>query len=792
MRGRRYLFLLALLWVGGLLWQFGTHDGKNLNPFDDPGESTARPGQNLTMADRISSFLQRAPGRSPAVRQERQPAYVERQVMVRAAAGTSLAELAESHGAYLVREPRHSGQGILSVPSHFTREDFLSVLHEDARVSYAGSMGLIYGAADPETSYTVYQWHLGTVDAQDVQPTTDHLVVAVLDTGVAYETHSDESGSYVQAPSLASTLFVAPWDFVNDDAHANDDHQHGTHIASVISSDGAVLGVSPRTSIMPVKVLGADNSGIELDLIDAIWHAVDNNADVINMSLSFGPEYVLSPGLDEALQAAWDAGILMIAAAGNAGAEYVSYPAAHVNVLAVGATSSKDDDIDVGHLLATDYTNRNPGIDFVAPGGDVTVDNNEDGVPDGILGETIALNDPATISYVLYAGTSQAAAVASGAAVQLLAAGATHEDAYGALQLGAKSLGSEFEDGFGRGRVCIAESDKKFDDGKTGALPRYHVAIMPYLKESGDSIEPKFELTALDEAGLPADGVELYAAITGTTSDIVKCKTSGDGRCEVKAPKVDYLDDDGQPRAAAWAINVPTGKKDDIGVHPRTAFFAPDALEIMLAALEQEPDLDGSLLAFHWPHGKDPDFDDLWESYFLVDTGSGLGGTPLGVIFTPRLMASGSETGYDVDLDGTGLGGTPLGTVLVRRFDIEGTGLGGTPLGNRLLTLKSFDGSGLGGTPLGFRPPQMFTGSGSGTFDAPDVYLDGSAVLLGETAWCGADLTDTALGASLDGSDWFTAEGYAGATAFTATGHVEGEVIEMVGTGAGATDLALP
>ncbi len=792
MRGRRYLILLALLWAGGALWQFGTHDGTNLNPFDDPGESPARPGQKLTMADRISSFLQRAPSRAPAARQEQQPAYVERQVMVRPAMGTSLAELAESHGAFLVREPRHSGHGILSVPAHFAREDFLGVLHDDARVSYAGSMGLIYGASEPETSYTVYQWHLGSVDALEVQPITDHLVVAVLDTGVAYETYSDDSGSYVQAPSLASTLFVAPWDFVNDDAHPNDDHQHGTHITSVISSDGAVMGVAPRTSIMPVKVLGADNSGIELDLIDAIWHAADNGADVINMSLSFGPEYVLSPGLDEALQAAWDAGILLVAAAGNAGGEYVSYPAAHVNVLAVGATSSKDDDIDVGHLLATDYTNRNPGIDFVAPGGDVTVDNNEDGVPDGILGETIALNDPGTISYVLYAGTSQAAAVASGAAVQLLAAGATHEDAYGALHLGAKSLGSEFIDGYGQGKLRIEEADKKFGEGKTGALPSYYVAIMPYLKEAGSDIEAKFELTAMDETGALADGVEFYATITGTTSAIVKCKTNGDGRCELKAPKVKYLDDDGLPRAAAWAVNVTTGKKDNIGVHPRTAFFAPDALEIMLAALEQEPDLDGSLLAFHWPEGKDPDFDDMWESYFLVDTGSGLGGTPLGVIFTPRLMASGSETSYDVDLDGTGLGGTPLGTVLVRRFDIEGTGLGGTPLGNRLLGFKSFDGSGLGGTPLGFRPPQMFSGSGTGTFDAPDVYLDGSAVLMAETAWCSTDLTDTALGASLDGTDWFTAEGYGSATAFTATGHVEGEVIELVGSGAGTADLVLP
>jgi serine protease len=790
MRGRRYLVLMGLLLVGGLLWQFGVHDGPNLNPFDDPivtEESRSACSGRVGQTESRRGFLAWIRGAPPAPRPERRAAYVERQVMVRAGPGESLESVAESHGAQLVREPRHSSLGVLSVPSYLGREDFLNVLHADPRVSYAGSMGLIYGASEPETSYTVYQWHLESVQPLEVPPVTDHLVVAVLDTGVAYENY----GEYVQAPSLASTLFVAPWDFVNDDYHHNDDHQHGTHIASVISSDGAVLGVAPRTSIMPVKVLGADNSGIELDLIDAIWHSVDNNADVINMSLSFGPGYVLSPGLDEALQAAWDAGILLIAAAGNAGGEFVSYPAAHVNVLAVGATTAKDDDANVGHLLATDYANRNPGVDFVAPGGDVTADRNEDGVPDGILGETIALNDPATISYVLYAGTSQAAAVASGAAVQLLAAGATHEDAYGALHLGAASLGSEFIDGYGQGKLRIKEADKKFDDGKTGTLPSYYVAIMPYLKEAGSDIEAKFELTAMNELGELVSGVEFYATISGTTSDIVKCKTDGGGRCELKAPKVKYLDDDGLPREAAWAVNVTTGKKDNIGVHPRTAFFAPDALEIMLAAMAQEPELEDSLLAFHWPYGKDPDFDDMWESYFLVDTGSGLGGTPLGVIFTPRMIGTGSEVAYDVDLDGTGLGGTPLGSVIIRRFDIEGTGLGGTPLGNRLLTLKSFDGTGLGGTPLGFRPPQMFTGSGQ-TFDAPDVSLDGSAVLLGETAWCAADLTDTSLGASLDGADWFTAEGYAGATAFTATGLVDTEAVAMTGSGAGTADLTLP
>ena len=82
-----------------------------------------------------------------------------------------------------------------------------------------------------------YQWHLPLLDAvTPSQLSVERVTVAVLDTGVAYEDHADASGTYVQAPSLSDVAVVSPHDFVNGDAHANDDHQHGTHIASIIAS----------------------------------------------------------------------------------------------------------------------------------------------------------------------------------------------------------------------------------------------------------------------------------------------------------------------------------------------------------------------------------------------------------------------------------------------------------------------------------------------------------------------------------------------------------------------------
>ena len=791
MKERRYLVLVGLLVAAAFLWQFGAHDGQNVNPFDDPVAKTAASTEGVDRAALDVRAMASARGLnrdSSGVRGGAggRVAYSTDRVLVRTSPGVPLDRVAQDHGVAVARHAGRSGIGALTVPSFTTRDDLLWQLRHDDRVESALPMGLMYGAQDAgePTDYSGYQWHLESVDHPvyeegETAPSFATLVVAVLDTGVAYEDYSDDQGTYVQAPSLADTVIVAPYDFVNGDEHANDDHQHGTHIATLIGGTTTVEGVAAGVALMPVKVLDANNSGTELSLIEALWHAIDHGADVINLSLSFHDGYLLSPSLDEALQAAWDAGIVVLAASGNDGADYLTYPAAHTAVVAVGATRMKDDSY---KLEEVDYTNRHPAVDMVAPGGDVAADEDENGVPDGMLAETIALNDPSSIAYMLYAGTSQATAVASGAACWLLAVGATPDETISALQLGADNLGSEWEDGYGQGRLRIDEADKQFDDGKTVALPEYYVAVMPYLKDSGDEVEPKAEITVLDATGSPVGGVDVYVVITGSSSDIEKCGTSGDGRCEVKGPKADRYDDNGDELPLAWAFSAATCKKDNIGTHPRAAFFAPDALEILLAAAQQEQGLaEDAALAFHWPDGDDPDFGDMVESYFLVDTGNGLGSCPLGVIFTPRVLGSGDDTQtFEVDLDGTGLGSCPLGTILARRFTLDGTGLGSCPLGNVRLPLFAFDGTGLGSCPLGFRPPQMFTGSSEASYDTDLVALDGAAVLLGSgDAWSTADLDGHTLGVCLDSGALLSAEGYASATAFVGSGNVAG----MTGVG---------
>ncbi|MDX1583492.1 MAG: S8 family serine peptidase, partial [Thermoanaerobaculia bacterium] len=174
--------------------------------------------------------------------------------------------------------------------------------------------------------------------------------IGVIDTGV-------DTGH----PDLGER-YAGGYDFFNRDEDPQDDNGHGTHVAGTIAAldnDFGVVGVAPRAEIYGLKVLDATGSGSVGDLIEAVEWAIDNDLDVINLSLGSEERSFLE---EEAFELAEEAGVIAVAASGNAymGIDRIDYPANYESVIAVGA-------IDPFETVAS-FSQRGTGLDFVALG----------------------------------------------------------------------------------------------------------------------------------------------------------------------------------------------------------------------------------------------------------------------------------------------------------------------------------------------------------------------------------------------------------------------------------------
>ncbi|HEY3999966.1 MAG TPA: S8 family serine peptidase, partial [Candidatus Xenobia bacterium] len=247
-----------------------------------------------------------------------------------------------------------------------------------------------YAIKKPDDPLYPYQWNMRKVGAEEAWrgSTGQGAVVAVIDTGVAYENYKQ----FHRVEDMKAETFVPGFNAINGTEHANDDHAHGTHVAGTIAEAthngiGAV-GLSPDAKIMPIKVLSGSGAGSYGAICDGIRFAADHHANVINMSLG-GPMGTMA--LKDACRYAYRKGVTIVCAAGNSGSTNTGYPAKYDVCLAV--SSIRDD-----NTLAW-YSNRGSRIDIAAPGGDTRVDQNNDGYPDGILQNTIAVQDPTKEGY---------------------------------------------------------------------------------------------------------------------------------------------------------------------------------------------------------------------------------------------------------------------------------------------------------------------------------------------------------------------------------------------------------
>ena len=199
-------------------------------------------------------------------------------------------------------------------------------------------------------------WSVNAINAPEAWAqgyTGQGVVVAVVDTGVQFNHPDLNSQIYINTGEIGGNGIdddhngyvddTSGWDFYSNDNYADDGNGHGTHVAGIVAAAAngfGATGVAPGAKIMPIRVLGSDGSGSTNSVAAGIRYAVDNGADIINLSLG-GP---LSSVIQTAIQYAQQRNVLVVSAAGNESASLPTYPArlsaSLSNVISVGAYSS--------------------------------------------------------------------------------------------------------------------------------------------------------------------------------------------------------------------------------------------------------------------------------------------------------------------------------------------------------------------------------------------------------------------------------------------------------------------
>lgn len=226
-------------------------------------------------------------------------------------------------------------------------------------------------SVEEDTKVSIVQdtldWGITKVDAQNSWNsgyTGLGVKIAVIDTGVDLD-HPDFAGTSETDSAIAGGISE-----VDYTTSYEDDNGHGTHVAGIIGArqnGTGVIGIAPNASIYAVKALDSSGSGYVSSIIGGINWAIENNVDIINMSLG-------SKNSSTALQNACDIAyynndILLVAAAGNSGTKSVNvksptdtieYPARYNSVISVGAIDSSN--------KRASFSSTGKELEVVAPG----------------------------------------------------------------------------------------------------------------------------------------------------------------------------------------------------------------------------------------------------------------------------------------------------------------------------------------------------------------------------------------------------------------------------------------
>lgn len=266
----------------------------------------------------------------------------------------SLSRVLEKYGGRIVRQVADS-RSIWAIVADVPF-DTLSAFAGDTEVSklvrYIEPNFRFHADFTPNDPDFPYQYGLKKIEADrawDTQRGSSTVLVAVVDTGLDWN-----------HPDLAANYVPLGYDWVNNDGNSMDDNGHGTHVAGIIgaaiNNSVGVAGLA-QVRIMAEKALNSTGDGLEDRLANAIIHAVDQGAKIISMSWG---DYINSTLIFNAVKYAYDAGVLLTAAAGNNAVDTKMFPAAYDQVIAVTATDSNDN--------PASFTNFGNWVELAAPG----------------------------------------------------------------------------------------------------------------------------------------------------------------------------------------------------------------------------------------------------------------------------------------------------------------------------------------------------------------------------------------------------------------------------------------
>ncbi len=367
----------------------------------------------------------------------------------------------------------HYAFDLIPVVSAWVSEQALATLANRPDIAYVEEDPVMYafGQTTP--------WGVDRIDADLVWPggnTGAGVDVAIIDTGIDGR-HPDlavvDGINYAGPPAQEGSTDPADW---------NDGYGHGTHCAGIVAAlnNGiGVVGVAPGARLHAVKVLDDFGLGYTSDVIQGLEWCAKNHVHVASLSLGGGG----STSLQAACDAAFAAGVLLVAAAGNSSGP-VSFPAAYPSVVAVSATDSKDQ-------LAY-FSNFGPEIALGAPG--VSIYSTFKGG-----------------AYAEMSGTSMACPHVTGAAALVWAAGAVSNAAVRDTLTGAaEDLGTVGRDpSFGYGLV---------DAQKAAGIGTTTVRITNPADGATVSGTVTIEATARSDSGIV--GVEFFVDTTSIGSGI--------------------------------------------------------------------------------------------------------------------------------------------------------------------------------------------------------------------------------------------------------------------------------